>query len=266
MKSVSIIAITSPQGGCGKSTIATNLALYFAKRSIRTMLIDFAGYGSFAPLLNLPTKSKGMSSLLLEMDSYEIQSKDGQPDLRDETWEGKRIFRESLLQHPTHRSLSILFSASALKMDRMLYEQARLIMELAKSEQPQIVMIDLPSDLHVRQVAALEMADQIIVPTFADIISGWKLMQFKEFVEFGGIDQHKISLVVNRMHRKSDFDSKEFSNEYSWQVLAEIPDFSERMLSFINQGIAIEDSNDRKIFASFRELGDQLLKKAGVIK
>lgn len=40
------IAILNPKGGSGKTTLATNLAAYYASRGLRTMLMDFDPQGS----------------------------------------------------------------------------------------------------------------------------------------------------------------------------------------------------------------------------
>lgn len=40
------IIVLNPKGGCGKTTIATNLASYYASRGLRTSLMDFDSQGS----------------------------------------------------------------------------------------------------------------------------------------------------------------------------------------------------------------------------
>lgn len=40
------IIVLNPKGGCGKTTIATNLAAYYAGRGLRTSLMDYDGQGS----------------------------------------------------------------------------------------------------------------------------------------------------------------------------------------------------------------------------
>ena len=47
------ILIANAKGGCGKTTLATNLAAYFSKRGLATALMDFDPQGSSAYWLEL---------------------------------------------------------------------------------------------------------------------------------------------------------------------------------------------------------------------
>ena len=52
------ILILNSKGGCGKTTMATNLASYFASHDIATALLDFDPQGSSIRWLNLRPQSK----------------------------------------------------------------------------------------------------------------------------------------------------------------------------------------------------------------
>ena len=52
------ILVLNPKGGCGKTTMATNLASYFAEQDLPTALLDFDPQGSSIRWLNLRPQSK----------------------------------------------------------------------------------------------------------------------------------------------------------------------------------------------------------------
>ncbi len=52
------ILVLNSKGGCGKTTIATNLASYFATQNLETALLDFDPQGSSIRWLNLRPQSK----------------------------------------------------------------------------------------------------------------------------------------------------------------------------------------------------------------
>lgn len=52
------ILVLNSKGGCGKTTMATNLASYFATQDLHTALLDFDPQGSSIRWLNLRSQSK----------------------------------------------------------------------------------------------------------------------------------------------------------------------------------------------------------------
>ena len=52
------ILVINSKGGCGKTTVATNLASYFASHDLNTALLDFDPQGSSTRWLKLRPESK----------------------------------------------------------------------------------------------------------------------------------------------------------------------------------------------------------------
>ncbi|ODM17306.1 hypothetical protein SI65_06981 [Aspergillus cristatus] len=71
-----VIAVSSAKGGVGKSTVATNLALSFARRGIRTGILDTDIFGPSIPtLLNLSGQPRlDESDRLLPLTNYGLKS------------------------------------------------------------------------------------------------------------------------------------------------------------------------------------------------
>jgi chromosome partitioning protein len=53
------IVVMNTKGGCGKTTIATNLASYYAANGLGTALIDYDPQGSCGTLAEPPQRSTG---------------------------------------------------------------------------------------------------------------------------------------------------------------------------------------------------------------
>jgi chromosome partitioning protein len=68
-----VVAVVNPKGGVGKTTVATNLAGYFASRSAKTMLGDIDQQQSARAWLNLRPKQSA------EIESWEIDASGARP-------------------------------------------------------------------------------------------------------------------------------------------------------------------------------------------
>jgi len=69
-----IILVASAKGGVGKSTIATNLAIYLANKSLKIALVDADIYGpSIAHLLNCDTKPQIENNLIIPLQKHNLK-------------------------------------------------------------------------------------------------------------------------------------------------------------------------------------------------
>lgn len=72
------IMVLNPKGGCGKSTIATNLASYYAARGETTYLVDFDIQGSSMDWLDArPADAPAIQGVLADESEFLIPHGDG---------------------------------------------------------------------------------------------------------------------------------------------------------------------------------------------
>ena len=175
-----VIAVFSPKGGAGRTTIATNLALALMKETGgRVCLVDGnLQFGDVGVLLNLNPKNQSM------LDSVE----GGEPD-RDivnavviDHSTGIRV----LLAPPTPEGADLVTPAYLRKMIDFLRESH------------DFVVVDLPSALNDHSLAVMDAADQIVVLTALEITTIKNVRLFLEVADQLEYDRAKIRLVVNR--------------------------------------------------------------------
>ena len=254
MKKQAVILITSPQGGSGKSTIAVNLAIHYAKQNIKVLLIDMAGYGSLPSMLKIPVRGVGMSSLITAMEQTDNLQMDESI---------LQYFKDSLVIYNDIRNLHLLLSASPLKMEKLTKKQTDFILQVARKENYQMVIIDTSSELCQRNISCIENSDYILIPTLQDVTSGWKIILFKEIMDSLNISKDKVALVVNRSSKYSGFNNKELETEIGYSVLAEIPELAKVIQKHVNTGVPIEASGRKKAQKPIHELARQVLRKVG---
>jgi len=256
MTKQTVVLIASPQGGSGKSTIAVNMAIHCAKKDMKVLLIDLAGYGSLPPMLKVPIKGKGMSTLItaMEQSEYEFQL-DRFID----------YFREAVVPYSETSQLHLLLGSTPLKMEKLTLSNTNQLIEAAKRENYQLIIVDTSSELCERNIACLEQADLILIPTLQDIAAGWKLLQFRDILENLNIPRDRAGIVVNRCSKYAGFNNLEFQVEIGYELLGEIDDMPNKIQRFANIGVPAVNAGKSKASAPFRTLSSAVLKKVGYI-
>jgi len=175
-----ILAVFSPKGGAGRTTIATNLALALHRETGGTVCLVDADlqFGDVGVLLNLNPKNRSM------LDAVE----GGEPD--------HDIINSVVIDHSTGIRV-LLAPPSPEGADLVTPAYLRKMVESLR-EDHDFVVVDLPSALNDHSLAVMDMADQIVVLTALEITTIKNVRLFLEVADQLEYDRSKIRLVVNR--------------------------------------------------------------------
>ncbi len=175
-----ILAVFSPKGGAGRTTIATNLALALHRETGGTVCLVDANlqFGDVGVLLNLNPKNRSM------LDAVE----GGEPD--------HDIINSVVIDHSTGIRV-LLAPPSPEGADLVTPAYLRKMVESLR-EDHDFVVVDLPSALNDHSLAVMDMADQIVVLTALEITTIKNVRLFLEVADQLEYDRSKIRLVVNR--------------------------------------------------------------------
>ncbi len=175
-----VIAVFSPKGGSGRTTIATNLALALAKETGgRVCLVDAnLQFGDVGVLLNLNPKNRSM------LDAVEGGEMDA--DIVDSVVVDHSTGIRVLLAPPTPEGADLVTTAHLRKM-----------IEYMKATHD-FVVVDLPAALNDHALAVMDAADQIVVLSALEITTIKNVRLFLEVADQLEYDRGKIRLVINR--------------------------------------------------------------------
>ncbi len=175
-----VIAVFSPKGGAGRTTLATNLALALRNETNqRVALIDAnLQFGDVGVLLNLNPKNKSV------LDAVE----GGEPD-RD-------IIESVIVDHSTGIRV-LLAPPSPEGADLVTPAYLRKIVEMLR-ENHDWVVVDLPSGLNDHTLGVLDAADQILVVAALEITTIKNVRLFLEVADQLDYERSKLRLVINR--------------------------------------------------------------------
>ena len=176
----SVVAIFSPKGGVGRTTVAVNLAVAAAALGQKVALVDASfQFGDVGVLLNLNPRNKSIADLVGELQTGEAES-----------------LETFMITHSS--GVRVLLAPPSP-------EQAELITPLAVKHvlqglrrEYELVIVDCPSTFNEPTIAVLDEADVILTLLSLEITSVKNMRLFLEVSEQLGYDNAKIRLVLNR--------------------------------------------------------------------
>ena len=175
-----IVAVFSPKGGAGRTTIATNLALALRKETgARVCLVDAnLQFGDVGVLLNLNPKNRSI------MDAVERGEPDGD------------VIDSVVVDHSTGIRV-LLAPPSPEGADLVTPQYLRKIVDHLRGTHDYVV-VDLPAALNDHSLAVMDAADMILVLSALEITTIKNVRLFLEVADQLEYDRGKIRLVINR--------------------------------------------------------------------
>jgi pilus assembly protein CpaE len=176
-----VVAVFSPKGGVGRTTLAVNLAVAAASElGKRVAIMDGSfQFGDVGVLLNLNPRGKSIADLIPELDAGESDSIDA--FLIDHT-AGIRV----LLAPPTPETAEMITAAGV----KRVLESLRMNHDL--------VVVDCTAFFNDTTLAILDSADIILTMLSLEITSIKNMRLFLEVAEQLGYESGKVRLVLNR--------------------------------------------------------------------
>ncbi len=178
-----VVAVFSPKGGVGRTTVAVNLAVAAATElGKKTVLVDGSfQFGDVGVLLNLNPKNKSIADLVPELE----QAGTGVESI--DTFVINHSAGIRVLLAPPTPEMAELITPSGVKR---VVEALRLTHDL--------VVVDCTAFFNDTTIAILDSADVILTMLSLEITSIKNMRLFLEVAEQLGYENGKVRLVLNR--------------------------------------------------------------------
>ena len=176
-----MIAVFSPKGGVGRTTVAVNLAVAAATDlNKKVVLVDASfQFGDVGVLLNLNPKGKSIADLLPELEA-------GEPESLDTFVVTHSAGFRVLLAPPTPETAELITPAAVRKIIEKLRYEA------------DVVIVDCAAFFNDTTLGILDMADTILTMLSLEITSIKNMRLFLEVADQLGYEKGKVRLVLNR--------------------------------------------------------------------
>ncbi len=178
-----VVALFSPKGGVGRTTVAVNMAVAAATElGQKVVLVDGSfQFGDVGVLLNLNPKNKSIADLVpeLEQAGHEVESID--------TFVINHSAGIRVLLAPPSPEMAELITPAGIR---------RVIETLRKTHD--LVVVDCTAFFNDTTLAILDAADIILTMLSLEITSIKNMRLFLEVADQLGYEEGKVRLVLNR--------------------------------------------------------------------
>jgi pilus assembly protein CpaE len=240
-----IIAVYSPQGGAGTTTVSTSLASGLMRENVRVLLVDadlqFADVGTF---LNLQPQST-IVDLVEDVDDLDVE-----------------LFENIVVSHDS--GLRVLMGPGRPEFaDEVTANPdtvSRILTQVAGSYD--FIVVDTCSALNETLLSVFDVATKIVLVTTPTLTALRHLRFILDLFDQLDYEPEKTSLVLNRVWderkgKSTTISSDRIQSFLKRPIIGEIPAVDERMLlRAINKGVPIIASDRNQNNPPIRQLLD----------
>jgi pilus assembly protein CpaE len=222
-----VIAVFSPKGGVGRTTVAVNLAVAAATELGRRVVVMDGSFqfGDVGVLLNLNPRSKSIADLVPEMDGA------GDVDSID----------TFVVDHPS--GIRALLAPPSPEMAEMITPGGvkKVLEALRRSHD--LVVVDCTSYFNDTTLAILDSADVILTMLSLEITSIKNIRLFLEVTEQLGYEAGKVRLVLNRADSTLGIRVSDVEHSIGRKVDETIVSDGRSVVYALNRGVPFFQSN-----------------------
>ena len=215
-----LIAVLSPNGGGGSSTLAVNVAASLAKQHKNVGLID------------LKLESGDLSALLDVKPTFTLA------DLCQNSARLDRVmFERSLVTHES--GIHLLAPPHELaEVAHVHADTVGLALSLARASFPYVIA-DLDHSFREEQLVVLRQSDVILVVFRLDFISLRNVRRTLEYMELLGISRDQVRLIANRHGQSQEVPLSKAEEALGSKVAHTVPDDPKAVNRANNHGVPV---------------------------
>jgi pilus assembly protein CpaE len=216
-----IIAVFSPKGGVGTSTVAANLAVALRQQTNKKVALVDANvvFGDLTVILNLRS-DKTIIDIAQRVDEMD----------RD-------LLNDVLATH-TSQVKVLLAPPDPQRGELVTADHLRAILDLMRQEFDYIV-VDTPASFQDRSLAVLDMANRIVTLMTLEMHCIRNIKLFLEVADLLEYPHEKVMLVLNKATNRTGIRADDVEKTIQRKVLLQIGDAAQEMTLSINQGVPL---------------------------
>jgi pilus assembly protein CpaE len=242
-----LLAFMGAKGGCGTTTLATQLgALLAGSVSRSTLLLDLhPDFGDAALYLKL-TKTRYHFFELLE--NTERMDAD---------------FLESfLMRHSSGLELIPAPEGSVSIRDALPPGALTSTLDFLRPRY-EFILVDLPPALNDENLAVIRDCDQLYLVTVAEVSAVRNVVRQLEYFSRKDIPREKIRVVLNRHHKRNVVTDDQIEKAIEQKIFWRVPNHYPQVVKAIHEGDPLAQLANSEVTRSLEKLAAEIGKKPG---
>jgi len=238
-----ILAVFSPKGGVGCTTIATNLAVALHQGGQRVVLVDGSlQFGDIPVVLNIHARS----SIVSLVDREQIDAE---------------LLARALVPHSS--GVKVLLGPSELVEADAPYPEAVARVLTALQEQFDYVVVDTWPFIDDTTLTILDMADRILLVTTPEMAALRGVRLFLEMTDALGYPASKLLMVLNRCMSAFGIGAAEIEQNIRYKIGVNIPSDGQLVTRALNRGVPLMISDPTsRVARSIAQLAQLIVARA----
>jgi len=216
-----IIAVFSPKGGVGTSSIAANLAVALRQMTNKKVALLDANviFGDLSVILNLRS-DKTIIDIATRVDDMD-----------------RELLNDVMATH-TSQIKVLLAPPDPQRGELVTSDHIRAILDLMRREFD-FVVVDTPASFQDRSLAVLDMANRIVALMTLEMHCIRNIKLFLEVADLLEYPHEKVMLVLNKASNRTGIRAEDVEKNIQRKLSIQIGDAGQDMTFSINQGVPL---------------------------
>ncbi len=216
-----IVAVFSPKGGVGTSTVAANLAVALRQLSNKKVALVDGNliFGDLGVIMNL-VSTKTIADLANRISELD-----------------RELLNDILITHASQVKV-LLAPPNPQTGELITSDHLRAILEILRKEFDYVV-VDTQSSLQDRALAVLDMSDRIVTLMTLEMPCIKNIKLFLELTELLEYPAEKVLLVLNKADNRLGIRVENVEENIQHKVALQIANAAHEMTLAINQGVPL---------------------------
>lgn len=243
-----VLAFMGAKGGCGVTTLATQMGALLAKSFSRSaLLVDLhADFGDAALYLKLNKARYHFFELLENTERLDAD-----------------LLESFLMKHSSGLEVIPAPEGNVASSNGMVTGALSTTLEFLRGRY-EFILVDMPPSLNDDNLTAIRDCDQLYIVTVAEVSAVRNVVRQLQYLEQKDIPSEKVRIVLNRYHKNNVVSDAQIEKAIEHKIFWRVPNQYPQVVKAIHEGDPIAQLPNSEVARSLERWAGEIGKKPGM--